>query len=273
MDDNIQIMEQILPYFSPEMSVNINLVPGQESQSIPIVLNGVTTETPIDVNENENRFYTFTYNFSVKGNYYAKKKTSHSTRIFTYASSGSSFLHTDTGDFILSGAELGTTVSGTNIAPGTYITSVTASTVGIKPPTLGEVNGDIIFTGSNIFSTLAISGCSYTAPDNIIIVPSDAIGGLYAGMEISGDGIGPDTYIVSVNSNNTITISTRTFSSVEDGIIKVLVSKTVEHIRTDLHVNNNYVQIQQDWLDQYQRIEQKFQEYESNASNPNPFNQ
>lgn len=74
LDDNLQIMEQILPHFSPTMNLSLNLYDGSETESIPITLSSVTPENPVDIPENDERFFTYTYNFAVKINYYSMKK-------------------------------------------------------------------------------------------------------------------------------------------------------------------------------------------------------
>jgi hypothetical protein len=71
LDDNLQIMEQIIPYFSPGMNLNVFLYPDRKSESIPIILNSITTDNPIDLPENDERLFTNTYSFTVKANYYS----------------------------------------------------------------------------------------------------------------------------------------------------------------------------------------------------------
>lgn len=74
LDDNLQIMEQILPYFSPTMNLSLNLYDGKETESIPITLNSVSMDNPTDIPENDERIFTNVYSFTVKINYYMMKK-------------------------------------------------------------------------------------------------------------------------------------------------------------------------------------------------------
>jgi len=67
-------MEQIIPYFSPAMNLNLKLQPTGEPESIPIILNSVTVDTPTDIPENDERIFTITYSFTMKLNYYTPKK-------------------------------------------------------------------------------------------------------------------------------------------------------------------------------------------------------
>jgi hypothetical protein len=195
LDDNLQIMEQILPYFSPEMSINVNLVPGQTSSSIPIVMNGILTDIPMDLNENDERFFTFTYNFSIKTNFYPRKKYQ------------------------------------TNLIP---------------------------YTGS------------YSAVSNIINISSTGAG-IVPGMAVFGDGIGPNTFVLSYNGSGGVVISTNTSASGSNVTVSFGTNRATTHVTTHLGMGKDYVQIDQEWLAQLQKIEERFTEYEANAQNPNPF--
>ena len=58
IDENLQLMEQILPYFSPGLSLTLNLYPDKEPESIPIILDSVSIDNPIDIPEFEERIFT-----------------------------------------------------------------------------------------------------------------------------------------------------------------------------------------------------------------------
>ena len=70
LDDSFQIMEQILPFFSPGMSIDVNLVSEDIPESVPIVLNTVNFTFPEEIAEAEERLYIVTYGFTMRGNYY-----------------------------------------------------------------------------------------------------------------------------------------------------------------------------------------------------------
>jgi hypothetical protein len=76
LDDSFQIMEQILPFFSPGMSIDVNLVDENTPESIPIVLNTVNFTFPEEIAENEERLFIVTYGFTMRGNYYFQNKNS-----------------------------------------------------------------------------------------------------------------------------------------------------------------------------------------------------
>lgn len=198
LDDQFQIMEQILPFFSPDMSINVKLVPGSVAESVPIVLNGVTTDIPLDYGENDERFITFSYNFYAKTNYYPPKKYQ-----------------------------------------------------------------------SNLYN---LYDCWYYANSNIINVPVTADPNvLIPGTAVFGVGIGPNTFIESYDGSGHLTINTYTSIEQIPATIQLGVNRTILSVRTDLHMDTRYVQIQHDWLEHLQAIQEKFEEYESNASNPNPW--
>lgn len=70
-EDGLQIVEQILPFFSPEVTMSINAVP--ESNiilDIPVVLNSVNVSDEYDGDFETRRFVTYTMNFTLKANLY-----------------------------------------------------------------------------------------------------------------------------------------------------------------------------------------------------------
>lgn len=74
MDDTLQIMEQVFPYFSPTLSLNLDLVPGFETESIPFSLVSVVPETNDELSINESRVLISILAFNCKANYYFFKR-------------------------------------------------------------------------------------------------------------------------------------------------------------------------------------------------------
>jgi hypothetical protein len=74
LDDNFQIMEQILPFFSPTMNLNLNLYDNRLTESVPITLSNVSLDNPTDLPEFDERIFTNVYTFQIKINYYMMKK-------------------------------------------------------------------------------------------------------------------------------------------------------------------------------------------------------
>lgn len=68
-EDGLQILEQILPTFTPEYTLSINAVPEMNViQDIPIILNSVTVADEYDGDFQTRRFVTHTLNFTLKTN-------------------------------------------------------------------------------------------------------------------------------------------------------------------------------------------------------------
>ena len=68
-EDALQILEQILPNFTPEYNLSTNAVPEMKIiQDIPIVLNNVSVQDDYDGDFQTRRFVTHTLNFTLKTN-------------------------------------------------------------------------------------------------------------------------------------------------------------------------------------------------------------
>lgn len=68
-EDGLQIIEQILPTFTPEYSLSLNVIPNMEIvNSVPVVLNSVSISDEYDGDFQTRRFVTHTLNFQMKLN-------------------------------------------------------------------------------------------------------------------------------------------------------------------------------------------------------------
>jgi hypothetical protein len=66
-EDGLQIIEQILPTFTPEYTLAINAVPEMNvKQDIPVILNSVSVSDEYDGDFQTRRFVTHTLNFTLK---------------------------------------------------------------------------------------------------------------------------------------------------------------------------------------------------------------
>jgi len=66
-EDGSKILEQILPYFSPDFTPSVKILDGiDESWDIPIVLTGVSSEDSYENNFEERRALIWTLNFTMK---------------------------------------------------------------------------------------------------------------------------------------------------------------------------------------------------------------
>ena len=68
-DDGTKIVEQILPFFTPEWTASIHLVPSMEDDplDIPIIMNDISMEDTYEGNFETRRAIIWTLNFTMKG--------------------------------------------------------------------------------------------------------------------------------------------------------------------------------------------------------------
>lgn len=70
-EDGMQIIEQILPTFTPEYTLQINMVPEMGiTMDVPVILNSVSVVDEYDGTFTDRRFVTHTLNFEMKLNLY-----------------------------------------------------------------------------------------------------------------------------------------------------------------------------------------------------------
>jgi hypothetical protein len=66
-DDGLQIVEQILPFFQPQFTVTVNLIPEmEETRDIPIILNSIDFNDTYEGDYTTRRYITWTLRFTVK---------------------------------------------------------------------------------------------------------------------------------------------------------------------------------------------------------------
>lgn len=76
-EDALQIVEQILPTFSPEYTLSVNVIPEMNLiQDIPVTLNGVTVQDDYDGDFQTRRFVTHTLTFTLKLNIFGPVRQS-----------------------------------------------------------------------------------------------------------------------------------------------------------------------------------------------------
>lgn len=70
-EDALQIIEQILPYFTPEYTLSIKAIPDSNVIiDVPIILDGVTVQDDYDGDFEQRRFVTYTMSFTLKASMY-----------------------------------------------------------------------------------------------------------------------------------------------------------------------------------------------------------
>lgn len=75
-EDAMQIIEQILPTFTPEYNLAINVVPEMNIiQDVPVILNDISVMDEYDGDFQTRRFVTHTLNFTLKTSLYGAQST------------------------------------------------------------------------------------------------------------------------------------------------------------------------------------------------------
>lgn len=76
-EDGTKIIEQILPFFTPDWTITMNLVPEMNiTQDIPIVMNNISFEDTYDGDFKNRRAIIWTLDFTIKAYFYGPVKTS-----------------------------------------------------------------------------------------------------------------------------------------------------------------------------------------------------
>ena len=92
-DDGLQIIEQILPYFTPDYTVTINTVPTMgDKRDVPIILNSVTQEDTYEGDLETRQALTYTLEFTMKNYIYGPVTDSEvirTAKVRTYMETGS----------------------------------------------------------------------------------------------------------------------------------------------------------------------------------------
>jgi T4-like virus Myoviridae tail sheath stabiliser len=71
MEDNLQIIEQILPYFTPDMNLSIKVMQNPDViQDCQLTLNSINTDDSYDGGFEERRHIITTFSFTLKINYF-----------------------------------------------------------------------------------------------------------------------------------------------------------------------------------------------------------
>ena len=85
-EDGTKIVEQILPYFTPEWTASVHLIPDMEDDpwDIPIILNSVTPEDTYEGDFQTRRAIVWTLEFTLKGYLFGPVKTSAGDSLIKY---------------------------------------------------------------------------------------------------------------------------------------------------------------------------------------------
>jgi len=73
-EDAAKILEQIIPFFQPDFTQTVKLIPDIDPLDIPIILNGVTTEEIYEGTFQERRSVLYTLSFTMKGWFFGPQR-------------------------------------------------------------------------------------------------------------------------------------------------------------------------------------------------------
>lgn len=114
-EDALQIIEQILPFFTPEYTLSINAVPNMNLiQDIPVILNSISVQDDYDGDFTNRRFVTHTLNFTLKMNLFGPQTTSKVvTKVYSNVSENSNMTNDVANLTIIGNSATGTVTSET----------------------------------------------------------------------------------------------------------------------------------------------------------------
>ena len=129
-EDSTKILEQILPFFTPEWFVTMNLIPEMNwKQDIPIVLNGVSMQDTYEGDFETRRALIHTINFTLKGDLWGPVRKSGIIK------TANVMTHVDTSTVYANQHPSNTVFANVNVTdsskPGYYIHSRTTTTPGL----------------------------------------------------------------------------------------------------------------------------------------------
>jgi hypothetical protein len=73
-EDATKLLEQIIPFFNPDFTSTVRLIPGLDPIDIPLILNGVSMEEIYEGSYEERRSILYTLTFTMKAWYFGPEK-------------------------------------------------------------------------------------------------------------------------------------------------------------------------------------------------------
>lgn len=74
-EDAVKLLEQIVPFFNPDFTSTVRLIPGLEPIDIPLILNGVTMEDIYEGAFDERQTILYTLTFTMKAWFFGPEKS------------------------------------------------------------------------------------------------------------------------------------------------------------------------------------------------------
>jgi hypothetical protein len=168
MEDGTQILEQILPFFTPDFTVTVKLVPNMtQTYDLPIILNSVSPDFDYEGDMLTTRTLIWTLTFTVRGYIFPPVDMS--------------------GNGVIRQANTGIWIDSTNISDGQKVYVDKANGYGVF--TTGEVvrvnskniYGQVVYFSNNSTGTLIVEGLNAPLSEN------DVLKGDYSNAEYTID--------------------------------------------------------------------------------------
>ena len=186
IEDGSQIIEHILPFFAPDYTIKINMVPEMGIiKEIPVVLKDTKYEVEYEgMRENDTRVVIWTLNFTVKGYIYGSTTpnssiirtaitnvydqiTADNTVVFNMANTGNGIYQT--GEIVYQGYSVNTSsasgkvVQWNTIKKDLYLTELQGNFISTQPIKGVNTNANYVFTSYDVAPLKLV---------NIVVVPN-----------------------------------------------------------------------------------------------------
>lgn len=174
IEDGTQVMEHILPYFTPDYTIKINMIPEMGIiKEIPVVLNSTTYEVDYEgARDSETRKIIWTLNFTAKGYIFGAVNTNTNIIRTSITNIYNDISTSDTIGFNMSGDGFGTYKIGEIVYQGYSINTSTATA-----KVLNWANGILHLTNiqGNFVSSHPIVGATTKASYNFTSYGTDPL--------------------------------------------------------------------------------------------------
>lgn len=206
-EDATQLMEQILPFFTPDWTVSAKMIPDLDPIDIPVILNSITTEDLYENDFETRQSILYTLSFTLKGFYFGPEKQ---RKVIKFIEAD---MHTQTSanttpeekvivkpgmdsngnPITLRGEEATATAAIVNGRVDSITVNndgqgyATAPTVTIGSPTTTNATANVTITNTEISSINIIEGGGYySSTPNVLISDPDLLANTAVGEAVIG---------------------------------------------------------------------------------------
>lgn len=208
-EDAVKIVEQILPFFTPDWTVSAKMIPDLDPLDIPVILNSVTAEEIYEGDFNDRQTILYTLTFTLKGWYFGPEKLKKVIKFIDLN------LHADT-------AADTPIIEGVDIQPGLDTNGNPVTMLGSNAIANAEINTNGVVTNVNVTDTgegyNSNTTVTFSAPDtaNAEINATITNGSVTALNIVTGGGAFNTPPVLTV-SNPDVPVTTATAVSTLSG--------------------------------------------------------